>query len=289
MSTAIESGVGTINYGRQVAKGTPATAATVTTGYNRPKWFDGALKPGKTLSQEGYIDGQRFVSPSMFTDKVGGEVGTLQLQVQPDNAGLFAAAILGVDTVTGSSDPYTHTITSAGTSGQWGTWWQKVGAAVGPEREMWSDSKIAKLDFKAATAQKVMHYDLDIQSLNPAQTFTTDAARTEDSSDPYLWTEVAGSVTFDGTVDTDVNEETLTIDTGMTPYWGDNIAPSQLIEARGSIVSAVASIVTDPTLGFFRKAVYGPASPSSGAQPTKAVYYASLATTYTRSATRTMT
>lgn len=289
MGTAIESGVGTLNYGRQSVKGTKATAATTTIGYNKPKWFGGALKSGKTLGSEDYVDGNRFSSPSMFTDKVGGDVGTVTIQVQPENAGLFAAAILGVDTVTGTSDPYTHTITSAGTSGQWGTWWQKVGAAIGPERELYSDSKIGKLVMTGGQDQNVLHYDLSIMSLNPGEVFTTDPAKTEDTSDPLLWTEVTGAVTFDSTVDSDANEETLEIDTGMQPYYGDNILPSQLIEAKGTIVSTVKSIVTDTTLGFYRKAVYNTAAPTAGTQPVKTVYYASLVTVYTRSATRTMT
>lgn len=289
MATAIESGIGTLNYGRQSAKGTPATAATITVGYNRPKWFGGALAAKKGLGQEEYVDGQRFASPSVFTDRVGGPVGAVIVQAQPENAGLFAAAILGVDVVTGGADPYTHTITSAGTSGQWGTWWQKVGSAIGPQREMYSDSKIKSLKLTAGAAQKVMHYDLDILSLNPAEVFGTDAAKTEDASDPYLWTEVTGTVTFDGTVDTDVNEETLEIDTGMEAYWGDDIRPAQLIEKKGSIVSTVKSIITDTTLAKYRKAVYNNVAPANGTKPVKDVFYAALATVYTRSATRTLT
>lgn len=289
MSIAIESGVGTINYGRQSAKGTPATAATTTVGYNRPKWDSGQLKSGKTNGRASYIDGNRFSSPQSYVDKVGGEVGTLKVFVQPENAGLYGAAALGVDTVTGSADPWTHTITSAGTSGQWGTWWQKVGASVGPQREMYSDSKIGKLSLKAATADKIMQYEITVFSLNPAEVYTVDAAKAEDSSDAFLWTETGGAVTFDGSVTSDVNEETLEIDTGMEPYWGNDIAPSQLIEKRGSITSAVATIATDVTLGQYRKAIYGNASPSLGDKPTKDVYYASLVTVYTRSATRKVT
>lgn len=288
MGTAIESGIGTLNYGRQPAKGTPATAATITVGYNRPKWFGGALKSGKTLGQEEYVDGQRFASPSVFTDRVGGDVGSLTLQGQPENTGLFGGAILGVDTVTGAADPWTHTMTSAGTSGQWGTWWQKVGSAIGPERGMYSDSKIAKLMLQCGRDQKTMHLELAIMCLNAAEVYTTDPARTEDTSDPYFWTEATGSVTFDGVVDSDANEETLEIDTGMEAYYGDDIKPSQLIEKKGSIVTTVKSIVTDTTLAKYRLAVYNTATPTAGTKPVKAVFYAALSTLYTRSATRTL-
>ena len=288
MATVIESGIGTINYGRQSAKGTAATAATTTVGYDQPKWAGGHLSPNKKLGNAEFIDGSRFGSPSTYTDAVGGEVGSLSLQLQPENAGLYAAAILGVDTVTGASDPYTHTITSAGTSGHWATWWQKVGSSVGPERQRFSDSKIAKLALSSTFADKVLKADLDIQSLSAAQTFSTDAAKSQNTSDPYFHTEATGTFSVDSTVINEVTESMLEIDTQMKPFYGDSIAPLQLIEGKGLITSSVKSIVTDDTLGKFRKAVYNAASPSSGTDPNSAVFYAAISQTYTRSATRTL-
>lgn len=289
MATVIESGVGFVKYGRQAAKGTIAVAATTTVGYNFPRLLSTNLKSGKTHGREEYVDGQRFASPSVFTDRVGGAVGSLSVQVQPENAGLYAAAILGVDTVTGASDPYTHTITSAGTSGQWGTWWQKVGSVIGPVRQVYWDSKIAKLTMSAKTDQKVMHYDLDIVAITAAQVFATDPAKTEDTSDPYLWTEVTGACTFDGTVNTDVNEEIVTVDTGLEPWYGDDIKPGQLIEKKGSITRTLKTIVTDDTILKFNKALYNTTTPSTGDVPVKDVFYAAMSTVYTRSATRTLT
>lgn len=289
MSVVIESGIGTLNYGRQSGKGTKATAATTTVGYNRPKWFGGELAAKKTLGSEGYVDGNRFASPSQYTDKIAGEVGTITVQVQPENCLLYAAAILGVDNVTGAGDPYTHTATSAGTSGHWGTWWQKVGSAVGPQREMYWDSKIGKLSMKTGSDQKTIHYEMSIMAIEAAEVFTTDAAKTEDDSDPYLWTEVTGAVTFDGDVIGDVSEETLEIDTGMEAWYGDDIKPAQLIEKKGSIMSTLKTITTDVTLGKYRKAVYNTDTPVAGDKPVKDVFYAELETVYTRSATRTLT
>lgn len=288
-STAIESGIGLLNYGRQAVKGTPATAATITVGYNRPKWFDGQLGAKSTLASEEYVDGQRFASPANYTDTIGGEVGTLTIQVQAENAGLYAAQILGVDTVTGASDPFTHTITSAGSSGSWGTWWQKVGVAVGPHREMYSDSKFAKLMMVCGDKQNVMHYALDVQSVNPAQVFETDAAKTEDATDPYYYSEAEGAINFDGTVLTDVNEETLEVDTGLKPYYANGPIATQLIEGKGTIITALKSIVTDETRLKYNKALYGETAPAAGKKPIKSVFFAAVKTKYEKSATRTLT
>ena len=289
MATVIESGIGTINYGRQSAKGSIATAATTTVGYDQPKWAGGNLTPNKKLGNAEFIDGSRFGSPSTYTDSVGGEVGSLSLQLQPENAGLYSAAILGVDTVTGASDPYTHTITSAGTSGHWGTWWQKVGSAVGPERQLFMDSKIAKLALSSTFSDKVLKADLDIQALTAATTFSTDAAKTQNTSDPYFHTEATGSFSVDSLVINEVTESMLEVDTQMKPFYGDSIAPAQLIEGKGLITKSVKSIVTDDTLGKFRKAVYNAAAPTSGTAVNAAVFYAAITETYTRSATRTLT
>lgn len=289
MATAIESGIGTINYGRQSAKGTIATAATTTVGYDRPKWKDGGLTPGVKLGSEEYIDGQRFASPTSFVDQVGGEVGSLTLQMQPENVGLYAAAILGVDTVTGSSDPYTHTITSAGTTGQWGTWWQSVGSAVGPEKEVYFDAKISRMQLTSTTGDKVLHGMLDIQALMAGRTYSTAPAKTENTSDPYLHTEATGSFVVDSLTINEVTEATLDVDTQMKPFFGDNVAPVQLIEGKGLITRTIKTIVTDGTLAKFQKAVYGSASPSAGTDPTSTVFYGSIAQTFTRSASRTAT
>ncbi|MGH2878953.1 MAG: phage tail tube protein [Solirubrobacteraceae bacterium] len=289
MSNVIESGIGTLNYGKQTAKGSIATAATVTVGYDRPKWFDGQLGAKKTTGEEEYVDGQRFGSPAQYTDTVGGAVGTLTVQAQPENAGLYMAQLLGSDVVTGSVDPWTHTISTAGTSGAWGTWWQKVGAAVGPHRELYSDSKIAKLMVTTGDKQKTMHYAMDIACLNPAQVFAVDAAKTETATDPYYWTESVGAVTFDGTVLSEINEETLEIDAGIKPFYGNSIAPVQLIEGKGTIVSTLKSIVTDETRLKYNKAIFGETEPAAGKLPVKTVYYASAKTVYEKSATRKMT
>ena len=290
MATVIESGIGSINFGRQSAKGSPATAATTTVGYDQPKWAGGHLSPNKKLGNAEFIDGQRFGSPSTYTDSVGGEVGSLSLQLQPENAGFYAASILGVDTVTGSADPYTHTISSnGGTSGSWLSVWQKVGSTVGPERQLYSDAKIAKFALSSSFGDKVLKGDLDIQALTAAKTFATDAAKTQNSSDPYFHTEATGSFSIDSTVVNEITDSVLEIDTSMKPFYGDDVAPAQLIEGKGLITRSMKSIVTSDTLGLFRKAVYNTASPSAGTGPSASVFYAAMTQTYTRSATRTLT
>jgi len=289
MSVAIESGIGSLNFGRQSAKGTPATASTTTVGYNRPKWETGHLNSNKSLGSQEYIDGQRFASPSMYVEMVGGEVGSVTLQMQPENLGLYCAQILGVDVVTGSADPWTHTISSSGVSGGWGSWAQKVGSTVGPERALYTDAKIAKMSLVSTFSEKVLKGTLDIQALSAAKTFATDWAKTEDASTPYLHTEATGSFSVDGTVISEITEAHLDVDTQMKPFFGDSVTPLQLIEGKGVITRSWKSITTDDTLLKFRKAIYGSATPATGTAPDSGVFYASMTQVFTRSATRTAT
>lgn len=289
MATTIETGIGAVNYGKQSAKGTKATAASTGVGYNRLKHVGGGLKAGKTLGNQEYSDGNRFSSATAWVDKVGGDVGSVTLQAQPENIGLFYAQILGSDTVTGASDPYTHTITVSNSGGAWGTYWQKLGSAVGPVRQMFWDAKIAKLTQNSPRDRNAVNLELDIKALKCGEIYSTDPAKTEDTSDPYLLTEASGALTFDGTVISEIEDSIVEIDCGTEVFWGDDEAPLQLIEKKGIITRSVEAIVTDDTLAKYNKAIYGTATPTAGTLPTGDIFAPSVSQVFTRSATRTAT
>lgn len=287
MAVAAEAGIGTINFNKQAAKGTMATAASIAVGTNRPKLFDQSLKANKTLDSEEYLDGQRFASAAQFVSQTGGEVGDVEIQVQPENAGLFHAQIIGADTVTGGSDPYTHTIATSNALGGYGTWWSDVGNTV-RNREVYWDTKIAKSVFEAGTDKRVAHQTMSLMSLKPAEVYTTNPTKTEDATDPYLWTEVSGAVSIDGTVIKEVEGEVLEIDTAMKAFSGDQVETLQLIEQKGKITRTIRSILTDETQLKFYKMLYNTTTPADGTRPTLDVLYFALSTLYTRSASRSI-
>jgi hypothetical protein len=100
---------------------------------------------------------------------------------------------------------------------------------------------------------------------------------------------VTGAVPCDGTINTDINEEILTIDTGIEAWYGDNITPGQLIEKKGAISYSLKTIDTYTTLLKYNKAIFNNTSPTAGTTPVAAVFYAAVSSVYTRSATRTVT
>jgi hypothetical protein len=288
MAEVIESGVGTYNYVPH-AKGVAPNAAAVTVGTNRPKAANGSkLKANKRTGKEEYVDGNRFGSPTPYTEGTGGEVGDVVSQVQPENGGLFPAKILGVDVVTGASDPYTHTIASTGTGQNYGGWFQKVGSAVGPVRQLFWDAKFSKMVWECGNDQYIAHLTKSIMALKAGQIFTVDPTKGEDTSDPYLWSESDTFVSFDGTALTEVNGEVLEIDTGMEAYYANNIEPVHLVEKKGSIVRTLKAIFTDVTILKFYKALYNDPAPVAGTRPVKDIFYANVVNKYQRSATRSV-
>lgn len=287
-ANAIESGVGIVNVGKQSALGTKALATGTGVGFNRLKLFDGSLKPGTTDGSEEYVDGNRFSSPSTYVDQTGGDVGSFTHQAQPENATMFWAHFMGADSVTGSADPYTHTVTSAAAAGAWITWWQKVGVSI-VVRQAYSDSRTAKIMQVCGDKQKPMHQVLSVMSLNPAEVFETDPAKTETATDPFYWPETEGAVIFDGVTLSEVNEEILEADAATKPFYGNSISAAALIDGKGSIIRTLKAIVTNNTVPLFNKAIYGEEAPAAGTKPSKAVYHAAVKTKYTKSATRTLT
>lgn len=283
----IESGIGSLWLAKQSALG--ARAGVTDTSTIRPRWASGALKANKMLGQEEYVDGNRFGSPAVYADNLAGEVGSVVVQAQPETAGPLFAWILGVDTVTGAGDPWTHTMTSAGTGGKYLTIHQKVGSAIGPVRQRYWDAKIAKLMWECGQDQKTAHLTSDVQALTAAEAFGTDPTAAEATTDPFYWPEVVGAIQLDTVVTAECHGEVLEIDTKLSPYKGDNISPLALVEGKGEITRTVRTIVTDDTLANYYNALYGATgSPASGTLPVATVYYANIDTKYTKSANRTL-
>lgn len=287
MGAPIESGIGGLWMAKQSALGTIATTSAAS--MQRLRLQAGSLVPNKTDASEEYVDGERYASPTMFVDKVAGEVGSPTIQAQNDTAALFFAVTLGSDTVTGSSDPYTHTITSAGDAGTYVTFYQESGATAVHSLEAYWDAKVSKLMMEVGQDQKVMHLTPSVLALTGGQVVSAVPTTADDGTDPYVWTEVAGSVTIDSTVIAEVEGETLEIDDGTTPFYGDSVSPAALIGGKGPITRTMKSIVTSDTIDFYNQAIYGTASPSAGDTPTNDIYYADIETVYTRSADRSIT
>lgn len=289
MPTPLDSGIGNLWMAKQTALGTIAATAAASSVQGR--WVSGSLRAGKALGSEEFLDGNRWGSPQLYTDKIGGEVGSPTFQAgYNSHTGSVWGWLLGIDVVSGAADPYTHTLTSAGTAGAYLTARQKVGSAVGPSRQAYWDAKISKLMFEIGQDQNVGHLTPTLMALTAAEVGSlTDPVAAIDAADSMVWAEVTGAVTFDSVALGEAHGEVVELDTNMESYYGDNVLPMALIEGKGTVQRTVRTIVTDATLALFNKAIYNTATPSIGTKPVAAVYNAACTTIYTRSATRKIT
>lgn len=283
----IEAGVGDVWYAKQTALGTIAPTAAASTVHLR-KVGENVLKAARTHGSEEWVDGKAFGSPTIFVDKVGGDVGTVTFQGQIETSGLMFAQILAVDTVTGTTPNYTHTITSAGVSGPYGTWRQKAGSAIGPWRDAFWDAKLNRFVLNCGQDQKTMHHECGVMALKAGEVYSTDPTATDSGTDSFRWDEAAGAVTIDATAYDEIDGETLEIDRKLEPAMGQKLEPIALVPGKGEINSSFTAMVTDNTIPVLRNALYGSTTPADGTRPGGTITYVAMESTYTRNANRSL-
>lgn len=283
----IEAGIGDFHYAKQSALGTIAASNAAGTIRIR-KVGDAALKSGKTFGREPYVDGQSVDDPNIYVDQIGGEVGTLPFQAQPETGGVMWAQAIGVDVVTGTNPDYTHTMALGVIQPPYGTWRQSVGQAIGPYREAYWDSKISKLVWNCGQDQKVAHMDATIMALKAGEVYSTTPTATDSGSDAWNWNEVAGEVKIDTVSFPEISGETIEFDRKLGVHRGDASAPVAIFPTKGSLLRTFNGVVTDTLLPKIKAAIWGSATPADGTLPDNTVSYVALATKYTRTATRSL-
>lgn len=285
MTAVIESGVGHVWQIKQAAAGT--VEPTGSTYKHLRKVGDKAMKAAKTYGSEEWVDGQQFGSPGHYVDTIGGDVGGFMFQAQPETAGFAFAQIIGVDTVTGASDPYTHTISSGTANGPLQTVRAKAGSAV-LWRQAWYDAIVNKLTFNCGQDQKVAHIDQDFMALKAGAWATADPSAADSGTDPFNWAEVTGALTIDATAIPELDGETVEIDRKWDVHRGDSPAPICFVPGKGEINRTFSGLVTDTTIDIMQSILFGSTTPAANDPVTSVVADVALVSTYTRSADRTL-
>ena len=289
MSQGIETGTGGLWIANQTTLGTIA-ATTAASTLRLRKATDDSLKSNKTHGREPYVDGAAYDSSTPYVDVVAGDVGQFAFQAQIETGAALMARHVGVDTVTGASDPWTHTITTGTTNPVTQTIREKTGQAVGPYRAAWYDAVLNTLTWNCGHDQNVARITANVQALKAAEiSSTTDPTATDSGTDPWRWGEANGAVTIGGTAFPEFSGETLSMDRGWTTYQGDNIEPVFFVPGRGAINRTFAGGVTDTLLPQLLLALYGSSTPAVATRPTSQPSTVALKTVYTRSGTRTLT
>lgn len=288
MTTGIESGTGGLWAANQAALGTIA-ATSATSTLKLRKASDDTLKSNKTHGNESYVDGSSFDNATPYVTSVGGDVGQFVIQSQIETGAAIWARQIGVDVVTGGSDPWTHTITTGTANPVYQTIREKTGVAVGPYRAAWWDSILNKIDWNCGQGQFPGHLTCGVQALKAAEIGSlTDPVAVDSGTDPWRWGEAAGAMTIAAVAFPEISGEVISLDRGWTTHMGDNIEPAFFVPGEGPFVRTLDGAVTDTMLPQLLLALYGATTPSIGNRPTTQPTFVALKSVYTRSASRTL-
>lgn len=272
---------------RQTALGT-LEVSTATTMKTLRKTGDDAFKSAKAYGSEEYVDGQSWGSPGMFVDTVGGDVGTITYQGQIETAGAATASIIGVDVVTGVGPDFTHTQTTSTVQGLNLSYYQKVGAAVGPWRNTFWDARVNKLTVTCGQDQKVMHIMENVYAMKAASWYVTDPVAVDSATDPFNWNEVTGSITVNSIALPEVESETFELDRKIEVHRGDSAAPICFVPGKGEINRSMSALVTDTAIPIIKQILYGTTTPVAGTAVSNTVVSIPMVSVYTRSAVRSL-
>lgn len=141
----VAGNVADLAYALQSAQGSPAGSPEI-----RSYLTAGQVMPQRTAIDVAETTGQRLRNRSVIQSVDVG--GTPQIAARPNDLGLWLLGALGAESVTGSSDPWKHVITNAGTI-PWMTFWRMLGNLIWEE---FDDCKISQLVLTSASGQPLL-------------------------------------------------------------------------------------------------------------------------------------
>lgn len=258
---ALESNLYALWAAKQTAKGTPATIGT-----KRFVQVAGDVATNREDGSENFSNLDRFGDMTDFVNTVAGE-GSPGFEMMPTESAWLCWVFFGADTVTGAADPWKHEFTPQTAGGFWATMWKRVGGSV-IQREKFNDCKLGQLVIEGSTAQKVMRIAPAVFSLDPGEIFTSDPLpATMTTEDPFLWTEGTGTFAVNATVLKGSSQFTATWDEGLSPYYGDDVVPVDLVTGNANIALGTTILVDAAGQGEYNKRIYGTATPTVGTKP----------------------
>lgn len=263
--SSVESRVGKMQYAKQAAKGTAASTA-----FRLGRWAGGDAEVNREDGSENYIDANRFNSSQDFVDTIVGN-GNPILQGQAGVTGSLAYLFLGQESVDSppANSPITHTSTPAA-SAFWSTWWKSVGATVVSKKKFY-DCRMTSLRLEASAASKVLKVTPTWFALGQ-ETYVTDPTGVEEVGEPLVYTEAVGTFKIDGAVFKGHSSFAVQLNDNVTPWYGDDVTPHDVIFGLGNIVVEGITILVDQAgLERYNQQIYGVINPPAGTAPLKGI------------------
>lgn len=261
---ALRRDAGALWVGIQSGKGVAAS-----TMQKRLPLIDGGLSPKSSSAMRRWLDGKRFGKKVSFKKQtmVGGEVTIL---ATPEALAYCESLVHTSDTATGpTSGVYTHTLSSAADDSAWLTFIQRIGTGSTVLRDKFVDCRVVGYEIEGSAGSddpvtiKLSIIGLSVETAQAADPTPDDEPN--DESEPYVWTDIAGSLEIDGDTFRNVSQLNLSVSTGEELYFSDDVSAYDIISGEPSIEVAATVLVDDDGLELWNKVHYGTASPSTGA------------------------
>lgn len=258
----LEQNIGGLWVAKQSAKGTVAS-----TPVKKLRWAGGDVSPAREDGSENWVSSDRFGTYADYVDSLSG-VGDPQIPALPNDLAYLCYLFFGAETVTGASDPYTHTFAPQAAGGFWSTWWKSLGSSV-IQRQRFADMRIGQLTIEGSTGSKIVKATPTLLGLDPAEVIASDPATAVTSQNPFLYTEGESTFTIDGSVFRGQSQFQVTWNENLSLVYGDSVSPYDLAMGQPSISITVSIPLDSAGLQRYNNLVYGSASPSAGTKPTK--------------------
>lgn len=278
---------GVFQIAKQSAKGTPAT-----TGFHKFRRVDGRISVAKELDSVNYVDGSAWSADDFdFVKSISG-TGSVTIQATPEGAArLLSWALGGTDTVSGASNPYTHTITS-GTGLTYLTVIDQLGTVGGvDDGRRYADCVITQVEVTSSNDAGVVSVKLDLLAIDVVDGGgQTPTAATTTDGEPLLHTQGVGNIKLAGLNSgngvPEVEQFVLTLDTNIELLYGDSTSAYIAHRKRGAISWSATAAVTSTTIAALNQSIYGTATPSQGTAPSTGIFTGSFNPKLVQSASR---
>lgn len=250
---------------RQAAKGTPATTAAI-----RPRLVDGDIAVNRSDGSEAFSDFDRFGNAADYIDTIIGQ-GSPGIQGTPTELAWECWTFFGAESVTAIATGVNEHVFVPGTGGAYATLWAVVGQNL-QRAQKFNDTRFGSLAISASQQQKILRSTLGAMSADPGEIFAVDpSGATMPDEAPFVFTDGEGTFKIDGETFRGNSQCETTWDEGISPYYGDSVAPLDFGPGEANITNGMSVAVDDQGLKKFHREYYGTDTPAAGAKPRRTV------------------
>lgn len=249
---------GIVRFAVQAAEGTAASASAY--GIR----MAGGSMPQVRSDDQVYREADGLQAPSKMFRAESWVEGSPEFHVYPKSIGALLYLILGGYSVSGASDPYTHSITPADEP-PFGTLFTNM---AGLYYEVLQDMRISQLVIRG-TAGGLLTVAVTWVGKKGVFDSTEETTATPETTQIFRYYDARAALKVEGTAVATMRDYTLTINRNVSRQGGDDLHPAALDMGALDVTCQATMKVTSAALR--NRIIYGGASPSDAAVVVKDV------------------